>query len=125
MKTKGLWLRRLQRASNHLFGVAEAVDGRGIDPVDAEVEGAMDGGDRFVVVLRSPGEFPIAAADGPGAEADRGELEVGVAESLEHLCCGSCSHNTPFDDRGGERSQSIERLELARRIRIRDGQPAI
>ena len=43
----------------------------------------MNGGDGFVVVLRPPGEFPVAAADGPCAKADGGELKVGVAEVRE------------------------------------------
>ena len=58
------------------FGVAEAVDGGGVDPVDAEVEGFVDGGDGVVVVLRAPCEGPVASANGPCAEADGGEVEV-------------------------------------------------
>ena len=49
----------LERFGDNLFRVAEAVDGGGIDPVDAEVEGAMDGVYGVVVVLRAPGELPI------------------------------------------------------------------
>ena len=33
-----------------------------------------------LVVLRAPAELPAAAADRPGAEADAGDLEAGVAE---------------------------------------------
>ena len=72
-------------AANHFFRVAEAVDGRRVDPVDAQIEGAMNGGDGFVVVLWAPGEFPVAAADGPCAKADGGELKIGVAEGAKRL----------------------------------------
>ena len=66
----------LEGAGDDFFGVAEAVDGGGVDPVDAEVEGFVDGGDGVVVVLRAPCEGPVAAADGPCSEADGGEVEV-------------------------------------------------
>ena len=35
-------------APNDFLGVAQAVDGGGVDPVDAKIEGAMDGADGFV-----------------------------------------------------------------------------
>ena len=38
------------------------------------------GGDRLVVVLRSPPELPPAAPDRPGAEADPGDLQAGGTE---------------------------------------------
>ena len=31
----------------------------------------------------APRQCPVAAADGPGAEADGGEVEIGVAEGAE------------------------------------------
>ncbi len=79
----------LERAADDFFRVAEAVDGRGVNPVDTEIEGAMDGGDGFVVVLGAPCEFPVSAADGPCAESDGGEVEVGVAElaKVGTWCC--------------------------------------
>ena len=73
--------RRFERARDDFFRMAEAVDGCGVDPVDAKVERAMDRGDGFVVVLGAPGEFPVAAADGPCAKADGCEVKVRVAES--------------------------------------------
>src|SRR5580704_2279065 len=62
------------------FGVSQAVDGGGVDPVDAEFEGAVNGGDGVVVVLRSPGELPAGTAGGPGAEADGSDFHIGVAK---------------------------------------------
>ena len=43
----------------------------------------MNGGNGLVVVLRTPGVLPVAAANGPGAKADGRELKVGVAESAQ------------------------------------------
>src|SRR6267378_88590 len=50
--------------------MAEPVDGRGVDPVDAGRDRMLDGRDRIRIVLASPAVGPTAAADGPCAEAD-------------------------------------------------------
>ena len=42
------------RAPDDLLGLAEAVLGRGVDPVDVELERALDRRDRVVVVLVAP-----------------------------------------------------------------------
>jgi len=54
--------------ADYFLGVTEAVDGGGVNPVDALVEGGMDGADGVGVVLRAPCEVPVAAADGPSAK---------------------------------------------------------
>jgi hypothetical protein len=95
----------LEGAADDLFGVAEAVDGSGIDPVNAQIERAMDRGDGFVVVLRPPCEIPVAAADGLRAKADRGELKVEVAQSTEGWRTG-CRHNICLNAR------QVNRLQL-------------
>ena len=102
---------RLKRAGNDFFGVAEAVDRGGVDPVDAEVEGAMNRGDGFIVVLRSPGEFPVAAADGPRAKADRCELKVGVSESAKGFGAEerSSSYHILLDERHREWLHEVQR----------------
>src|SRR5205085_11882571 len=69
-----------ERAADDLLGVAEAVLGGGVDPVDAELERAVDGGDRLVVVLLAPAPVVLRAADRPGAEADAADLEAGAAK---------------------------------------------
>jgi len=56
----------------------------------------MDGGDGLVVVLGSPGVGPVAAADGPCAKADGGEVKVGVAEGAKGVRTSS-SHFTSLD----------------------------
>ena len=76
--------------ADYLFGVAEAVDGCGVDPVDAEIDGAVDGCDRVGVVLRSPCEGPVSATDGPCSEADRRQMQVRVSQLLRFHVAPSC-----------------------------------
>uniref|UniRef100_E6QN02 Uncharacterized protein n=1 Tax=mine drainage metagenome TaxID=410659 RepID=E6QN02_9ZZZZ len=52
-----------------LFGATVAVDGRGVDEVDAAVERAEDGCDG----VGFGDGTPLEAADGPGSEADAGD----------------------------------------------------
>ena len=68
-----------QRPRHHFFGMAQPVDGGRIDPVHAAIERRVDGGDGFVVVLRSPGERPSAAAHRPRADADGRQFHIAVA----------------------------------------------
>src|SRR5262249_11518139 len=65
---------------DHGLRVAETVGPRGVDPVDAVLERAVDRADRVRVVLRAQALDPVAAADRPRPEADRRELEARVAE---------------------------------------------
>lgn len=51
--------------ADEALAAAAAVAGGGVDEVAAEVEGAVEGGERIGVGLVAPG-----AADGPGPEAD-------------------------------------------------------
>ena len=69
-----------ERMSHDLLGVAQAVDRRGVNPIDAQFQGTVNGADGFRVILRSPTELPIAAAHGPSAKADRGQPQAGVPE---------------------------------------------
>src|SRR6201999_2395460 len=69
-----------ERAGDDFFGVTEAVDGGGVDPVDAEFEGAVDCGDGIGFFLGAPGEVRASAADGPGAEADGRDVQIGIAK---------------------------------------------
>ena len=83
-KHERLVLSALQGTSDHFLGMPQAVDGGGVDPVDAEVKRAMDGGDGVVIVLRTPGILPVTASDGPRAKANGSQLHAGVAEGP---CC--------------------------------------
>jgi hypothetical protein len=68
-----------QRARHHFFGMAQTMDRGRIDPVDSGVQRGVDGRPGFVVVMRSPGESPTAAAHRPRADADGRDLHVAVA----------------------------------------------
>jgi len=70
----------IERAPDYLFRVSQPVHGRGVDPIDPPREGVPDRGDRLLVLLRAPAEGPVAATDGPGAEADGRDGHVRVAE---------------------------------------------
>ena len=49
----------------------------------------------------SPGELPVSAADGPGAEADGGDVEVGGAELAEDAELGDAGFVEVFSGLGG------------------------
>ena len=51
----------LQSTADHFLGVAQTVHGGCVDPIDPEFERTVNGGDGFVVVLRSLGELPARA----------------------------------------------------------------
>ena len=48
----------LERSRNDCFGVAQAVNRGGVNPVDAQFQRSMNCRDRIFVVLRPPGKFP-------------------------------------------------------------------
>ena len=64
-----------EHAAHDPLAAAVAVTGGGVDEVDAQVQGPVQGPDRVLVALAAPG-----AADRPGAEADLGHLQSGGAE---------------------------------------------
>src|SRR6202051_2407768 len=70
----------LQRAADDFLRVSQTVDGGRVNPVDAEFERAVNGGNGVVVVLRSPGELPARAADSPGSVAHGRDVQVGIAK---------------------------------------------
>src|SRR5215212_6518586 len=70
----------LERAGDECLGVAEAVDGGGVHPVDPQVNGPPYGSHRLVVVLRSPGSSPAAPAYRPGPETYGCDLHLCPAE---------------------------------------------
>ena len=74
---------------NELLGVPAAVDQRRVDEVHAEVDGAVEGLQRLLVL----GAEPLRAADPPGAVADLRHVEAGAAESsLVHQIPSSRSY---------------------------------
>src|SRR5207244_7971683 len=65
-----------QRLREHTLGRAEAVALGGVEEVDAEVEGAVDGRGGGVDVDSAP-----LTAEGPGPEAQSREVKIGGSEA--------------------------------------------
>jgi hypothetical protein len=76
------------RAAHQLLVAERAVDVGGVEKADAELEGAVDRGDRLGVV-----GGPVELGHAHAAEAEGGDLEPGAAE-------GAHQHRTP-PPRGG------------------------
>jgi len=75
----------MQSFCDDLFRVAEAVNGGGIDPVDARVEASVDRFDGGVVILGAPRESVSGPTYRPRADPDPGDLQVAIAKtSLFH-----------------------------------------
>src|SRR5437867_1181431 len=82
-----------ERPGDDLFRVTQAIDRRGIDPVHAQLQRAVNGGDGVVVVLFSPGELPSCAANRPGAVADGCNEQIRISELFcFHIIKCSYSH---------------------------------
>ena len=62
-------------AGEEAFGVAVAVNVGGVEEVDAEVEGFVEGGEGLVIADGAP-----TAADGPATEANGGDFPASAAE---------------------------------------------
>src|SRR5215469_3091048 len=67
-------------AGDHFLGMTQAINGSGVDPVNAEIKRRLDGGDRIAVVLRTPGPLPAASSHRPCANADGSDLQVARPE---------------------------------------------
>src|SRR5207302_7497675 len=70
----------LEGAGDDLFGMPQAVDRGGIDPIDARIQRFVDRGQGVNVVLATPGELPAASADRPSPEADRSDEQVRISK---------------------------------------------
>ena len=66
----------LHGLTHHGLAVVQAVDGSGVDPLDALLHSSLDGLYRQGVVVVAP---PGAAADGPGAHAQKRHLNAAFA----------------------------------------------
>ena len=74
-----------QQAQTAALEIARALS----TAVDAELQRAMNCGDRIPVVLVSPGKIPAASSDRPCAEANGRNLQIGISEP-------ACFHNSSF-----------------------------
>src|ERR1700757_1952532 len=72
----------LKCRSYNFLGVTHAIHGCGIDPVHTELKRTMDCCNRRFIVLFAPAELPARATDGPSAEADGCEGQIGVTKTL-------------------------------------------
>jgi len=59
-----------QRKGDGFLRVAHPVHGGGVDPIDAQLQRAMNRGDRGFIVLFASAKFPTCPTDCPGSEAD-------------------------------------------------------
>ncbi len=73
--------------------MAHSVNGRGVDPVNAKLERAMNRGDRSFVILLAPTKLLTRSANGPRAKADWCDEQVGVTELF---CFHFLSHDINF-----------------------------
>lgn|GEM_PF-5236913 len=69
---EGILLHPSDRLPDQVLGMAEPVNRRRVDPIHPEIDRALDS---LSIILRSPREFPVAAAD-------RRDLHVCVANRL-------------------------------------------
>src|SRR5437762_2622209 len=77
------WARPGAKRRRHDFlGMAHAVNGGRVDPVNAKLERAMNRADRRFVVLLAPTKLPTRPTDCPGAKADWRDGQIGVTETL-------------------------------------------
>ncbi len=67
------WWEFAEQPTDKFLGMTQAVDGRGVNPIDAEPHGMPHSRKRLVVVLRTPAVAPAASADGPSAKANGGD----------------------------------------------------
>src|SRR5208282_5781234 len=65
---------------DNFFGMPQAIYGSRVDPVDAQFQRPMNGGDGVIVVLRAPGELPATAPDRPGSITYGRDLQIGLAK---------------------------------------------
>src|SRR5467141_4491205 len=64
-----------QQAPDNFFRMAQPIDRRRIDPVDAVVESLTHGGQGVGIILRSPSKGPASASDRPRAKSNRCDME--------------------------------------------------
>src|ERR1700704_783138 len=69
-----------QRKRYDFLGMAHAINGGGVDPVNTKLERAMNRRDRLLVILLAPTKFPTRSANGPRSEADWCDEQIGVTE---------------------------------------------
>ena len=83
----------LQGLAHHGLAVVQAIDGRGVDPPDALLHSSLDGFDRKGIIVVAP---PAAAADGPGAHAQKRYFNAAAANvQVFHIRFPPCQQCSP------------------------------
>src|SRR5215472_167385 len=88
--------------------MTRTIDCGRVDPVDTQLQCAMDRRDRIPILLRTPGKFPASTANGPGAKADPRNVQIGIPKFSRFHCnprtgerisdghCRSAEHSFSF-----------------------------
>ena len=66
--------------ANYHLRVTQAIDGSGIDPVDAQIQRTLNRLDRLLVILWSPAMCSMIATYRPGSQANRCNLHTCLAK---------------------------------------------
>src|SRR5579863_9963833 len=69
-----------ERARYEFFGMAQSINGGGIYPVNAQIERALDGSNRQLIVLWPPTHRPTIATDSPASIANGSDVYIGLAK---------------------------------------------
>src|SRR6266550_8868364 len=69
-----------KRLRDNFLRVTQTVDCRGVDPVDAQLERAVDCSDGIIVVLISPCELPSRAANRPGSKSHGSDVQIRISK---------------------------------------------
>src|SRR5258707_6308722 len=99
--------------------MAEPVDGGGVNPVDSQINALANGRDGVAIVLRSPCEFPSAAADGPCSQTNRSYFHITVPKfAFFHDCSFFTFARAPQDEiRASAWQKSLNGREQRRNAR--------
>src|SRR5689334_19734457 len=68
--------KRLDRAPNDFFRMSGTVNRRRVDPIHAVIDRCVNRLDARAIVLAAP----LPSADGPAAQANRGDVEITLSE---------------------------------------------
>src|SRR5437870_1965669 len=67
-----------QRKRDDFLGVAHSINGGRVDPVNAELERAMNRSDGRLVILLTPTKLPTGSTNSPGTKANWCDEQIGV-----------------------------------------------
>ena len=74
------WRPALEGVRDYLFGMAQTIEGSGVNPVHTVVQHGVNGGGRFGLVLRPHAAVPSTTSDGPGPYSDRSDFQIAISQ---------------------------------------------